>query len=81
MSARLEKMQQPCDYIVSKALTKSTTLTLNSELVEVVKDLEPGPEMEHDEYAETQQQMEHDEFVCGKGIQAKVDLVEQKNGA
>lgn len=37
------------------------------------------PQMEHDEYVETEQQMKDDEFVCGKQIQDKVDLIEHIN--
>lgn len=49
MSAILEKMQKTCDYIVFKALAKSTTVELDVEPMEVVKYLEPELQLEHDE--------------------------------
>lgn len=51
-SAKLKKMQQTCDSIVSKAITKSMSLKLISEHVKVIKNLEPHTQMEHDEYVE-----------------------------
>lgn len=54
MSARLKKMQKTCYSNISKALSKN------------FENVKAEPQMEHDEYVETEQQIKDVEFVFGK---------------